>query len=146
MTLLVFGLLLLAPGCGATNAGLPFLTTDAMTRGTTLTVSGNTDLPDGSVIHLLGFYSGVDPLHLAMVSGLPSTTTVVSGSYQATADTSTWSLGKVITTALFYVDATQPPAVLERFGPNGERLDGPQVREDTDGVRILDASTEVTIP
>lgn len=113
------------------------LTVEARTEGDVLLVSGQTDLPDGARIHVAAWHDELLPL------GVYSTATVADGRYGAQVELERWPRGSVHVFVSFGVDERQPPSVIERFGRNGERLQGPAVHEDSDGFRTLQGSNTV---
>jgi hypothetical protein len=101
--------------------------------GSQLTIEGNTDLPDGSVISY-----EVQHEQFATRTDLPSEklfadgeTMVASGYYSSDIDLAGWPAGKVDVRVAFQTvlgtTRQQPPEVISRFGKLGERLEGPNV-------------------
>lgn len=112
-----------------------------------LIVSGATNLPDKAVLSVLGWHNAVSATRLEPVAlpGLPVSTTVANGRFDESLDASGWTPGSATIVVMFHPDQ-QPPAIRDQFGVGGEKLFGPQVREDTDGFRLMDVGIQVDIP
>lgn len=109
------------------------LTLDTTVDGSRLTIEGNTDLPDGSVISY-----EIQHEQFATRTDLPSEklfadgeATVASGYYSSDIDLTGWPAGKVDVRVVFQTvlgtTKQQPPEIISRFGKLGERLEGPNV-------------------
>jgi len=124
-----------------TAAGPPLsLTIRAAAERDRFAISGTTDLPDGAVIRVVAAPSTGANIPF------PTPATVQNGTYSASVDTARWEAGtELVVVATFFVGPDSNAAVVERFGSNGERLTGQGVREDSDGVRIFQVSTRVTL-
>jgi hypothetical protein len=105
----------------------------------TVTVTGETDLPDGTVV--LAQILQWDEWQGATADGVTpdvntspwvrSEQTVVSdGRFEATFSTAEWPAGRGLAVGYFWLDTQQPADVIERFGSRGQRLKGPDVTED----------------
>ena len=113
-------------------------------------VSASTDLPDGARIWYYFYHERND---VEWTGGLPpynvqGYTEVEGGSFSFEGDLTTWPPGAVTVWAQFDVhEDEQPPHILELFGPNGERLGGPQASyADSSDYKMLYVETEVRIP
>ncbi len=112
-----------------------------------LFVSGNTSLTDGAVIQVWAddYGTGPDEHWGTDSAGL----SVTGGTFTQSFDVSDWGPGTVTVTALFEIGSGQPQAVIDRYGPNGERLSGPDVVLDTSGgeppPQAVQVSTDVDL-
>jgi hypothetical protein len=111
----------------------------AVPNGTTVAVDGRTDVPDGARVRVSARHT--DMILLDETVEVP----VVDGAFSATLELERWPNGSVLVVGTFAVDERQPPAVIEKFGPNGEGLRGPGVVEDSDGFLYLNASTHLAL-
>lgn len=105
-------------------------------------VSVSTDLPDGARVWYY-FYAERRANH-----NVQGRAEVEGGSFSFERDLSTWPPGPVTVSVQFDVyEGEQPAHILELFGPNGERLGGPQASyADSSDYKMLYVETEVTIP
>ena len=121
----------------------------------TVTVAGETDLPDGTVV--LTQILQWDEWQRATADGVTpdvdtspwvrSDQTVVSdGRFEATFSTADWPAGRGLAVGYFWLDAQQPPDVIERFGSRGQRLKGPDVTEDAVFGPTLEVQETFEIP
>lgn len=108
-----------------------------------LRISASTHLPDGAHVWLYADHERneryYDTQGYAEVEG---------GTFTLERDVTEWLPGAVTVSAYFDVhEGEQPPHILELFGPNGERLGGPQasMAESSDHKRLY-VQTELTIP
>jgi hypothetical protein len=125
----------------------PQLCLNARISRRTLVVSGSTSLPDGAVVQVWAEDFGTaynehwntDTVDL----------TVVGGSFGRGFDLSDWGAGTVTVTAFFEIGSKQPAEVIDRYGANGERLAGPEVKLDMYGgdppPRAVQVSTDVDL-
>lgn len=107
-------------------------------RDATLLVRGSTDLPDGAIL-----YVGLSDPDGTRIESVP--TVVENGSYMRDLDLMDWPPGRVLVLVGFSIEPDQPDAVVDRFGPDGERLAGPNVHVDSDGQRELQLYRAITI-
>lgn len=121
----------------------------------TATVFGTTDLPDGSLVSVQVYQA--DEWRRASIDGespdvetFPwisgDDVTVHNGAFLATIDISGWPGGNGGAIAMFWIDPAQPAAVRDRFGANGEKLEGPGVDEFEDGTPRLRVHASFEIP
>jgi hypothetical protein len=134
---IVFGPLLIGR-IGATAA----IDLQPRAQGSRVVVDGTTDLPDGagvvvSVIQLDGWErdgaDGVAPDREASPWVIDVPVLVADGRFRADVGETGWPAGRAVAVAYFWVDPTQPPVVVERFGSGGQRLRGPGVRDGPGG-------------
>jgi hypothetical protein len=111
----------------------------------TIAVDGKTDLPEGTVIN----WDLVSGSYFAEGGGgliKYGQTTVTNGGFRMRIDAAPMQSGTLLGVGVrFYPGDEQPAAVSERFGPNGERLQGPDVLDDS-GTPVLLVVREVTVP
>jgi hypothetical protein len=106
----------------------PQLCLSAQVSQGTLSVTGGTSLADGAVVQIWADdygtgsdqHWGADPVNV----------TVAGGSFGESFDVSSWGPGTITVTAFFEIGAGQPQALVDRYGADGERLNGPDVRLD----------------
>jgi hypothetical protein len=111
----------------------------------TIAVEGKTDLPEGTLI----YWDLVSGSYFAE-GGAPlikyGQTTVSNRRFRMRIDAAPRQRGTLLGVGVrFYPGIEQPAAVSERFGPNGERLQGPDVLDDS-GTPVLLVVREVTVP
>jgi hypothetical protein len=117
------------------------LTVEAAASETTISIHGSTNLPDGSVLAIIyGPSNGAEPGQTRVATAFVS-----GGRYEASVDVSSMPLGEYLISADFSVSEIQPADVIARFGSEGERLQGPQVRVTTDGTPLLEADTRIVV-
>jgi hypothetical protein len=106
----------------------PQLCLDAHITAHQLTVSGTTSLPDGAIVEVWAedFGTSYGDHWLSQTTVM----TVSGGSFGGTFDLSSWGAGTVTVNALVKMETGQPAAVVDRYGPRGERLAGPDVQLD----------------
>ncbi len=119
--------------------------------GQTVHVEGTTDLPDGAIVLVevtqldewdhADWQSGTDPLDWVRGENV----TVAGGRFESSIDIGGWPAGRGLVSAYFWVDETQPQAVIERFGTDGSGLRGPDVYRE-DGYANLVVDREFTLP
>jgi hypothetical protein len=110
------------------------------------TVLGTTNLPDGAVLHFY-FWHESDAENIGDFHS--GSTIVEDGRFEYSRDLSDFGAGTVTAFTEFSIewDVAQPPHVLDRFGSQGERLEGPQVVVDSPGdPRVLVAATQFELP
>jgi hypothetical protein len=114
----------------------------AAVNGSRITVSGSTNLPDGARIFVYVWHQD-ESLQVDSENLVP----VVGGRYTVEVDLGGWPPGMAHATAAFLLDGygPQPSHVLAAVGDFGERLGGPQVRDDEFGYRLV-SSAVVDIP
>jgi len=126
----------LLPACIAQEppaAGVPVaLTLEPEFISGRLTVTGTTDLPDGAILlyeaRHENWRAAGEPVWLRA-----SQVVVEQGAYRDRIDVRRWPAGSVEIWVSFQAvlpDGEQPQAVLERFGPMGERLAGENVSQE----------------
>jgi hypothetical protein len=121
------------------------LSVTATLDGHRLVVSGNTSVLDGALLecevwHELENSDAGSSAYSVVVSA-----TVANGAYSCALDVGGWPPGSVTTNVRFRPFLPDQPAnVRETYGPDGDRLDGPQLSRDSDGWE-LDALTAVRL-
>ena len=104
----------------------------------TVTVTGETDLPDGAVIGIQAVQwdqwqreaaDGTAPDVETSPWVRPGQAVVADGRYEATLPIDGWPAGHGVAFAYFWVDAGQPADVIARFGADGSGLKGPDVTD-----------------
>jgi hypothetical protein len=113
-----------------------------------LIVSGTTSLSDGAVIQLWAEdYGTAFGDHWQTDTAV---VTVTNGRFRTTFDLSGWGAGTVTAHAQFRVGPGQPLEVVDRYGPNGERIVGPDVELDFRAgdppPRTVQVSVDVDLP
>ena len=110
-------------------------------------MSGSTSLPDGAVVQVWADDYGTgynehwatDTVDLA----------VANGTFGQSFDLSGWGAGTVTVSALFEIGPQQPHDLIDRYGTNGERLTGPEVKPDPNAgepqPRAVQVSTDVDL-
>jgi hypothetical protein len=119
------------------------LTLDATIDGDALVAAGQTDPPDGALLTI-----GATTPHAAdpFIDGhVAAVVAVGGGRYEAMFDTRGWPADRILPTVSLRADEEQPQSVIDRFGETGERLLGSGVYQDSDGVRVLSVSRELTL-
>lgn len=106
----------------------PQLCLNAQINGRTLVVSGSTSLSDGAMIEVWADDFGTGPNEHWATD--PVNLTVTSGTFGRSFDLSAWGAGTVTVSAQFEIGSGQPQDVIDRYGANGERLSGPDVKLD----------------
>lgn len=106
----------------------PQLCLDASIYGRTLLVTGSTSLPDGALVQVWATDYGTDFDQHWTTDTL--SLTVSNGAFSRGFDLSDWGAGTVTVYAQFEVTSDQPESVASRYGANGERLNGPDVKPD----------------
>lgn len=119
------------------------MTLEPSAEPSSIVAEGATDLPDGSIITVSAI--GIQDVDLPtgpILGRLPDESALVQGGrYRAVLPASEWRTGVVMVTASFGPSTPgQPPAVVERFGAKGERLQGMQMEESRDGQRVMRVS------
>lgn len=128
---------------GCAPSATAYVTISATPLNEAIVVAGETDPPDGALLSVGAIMpDSVDPF---LPGGGPRTVTVESGRYEASFDAQNWPAGRIHLSVGLSVWEDQPQVVVDRFGPAGERLQGPRVHQDSDGSRILTASTQLTL-
>ena len=126
----------------------PQLCLDASIFGRTLSVTGNTSLPDGAIVQVWAtdYGTGYNQRWTTDTVSL----TLSNGAFSRTFDLSDWGAGTVTAYAQFEVTSVQPQIVVSRYGAGGERLHGPDVKSDySQGdppPLSVQSSTEVDLP
>jgi hypothetical protein len=117
----------------------------AIDEAGTISVDGTTDLPDGTVIDwdlVSGPYRQPEGAPLIRYGQ----TTVNDGAFRLRIAYAGRSTGELVSVGVrFYPAVEQPQEVYDRFGPNGERLQGPGVVDDS-GTPVLVVVREVVVP
>jgi hypothetical protein len=114
---------------------------EARVEGRTIVIAGTTDLPDG--VYLLW---EVDTLAYGVPGEIvQGEVRTAGGRFEDRVDVSGWPVGKVDVWVGFELfsdsDYQQPREVVDWFGPLGENLTGPNVRDMGDYRRVDDAVT-----
>jgi hypothetical protein len=105
------------------------LTVEAELRGNILTISGETDLPDGTTLN----WDAAKDSFGAVGPNISGTATVVAGRFLAEQRFVSLAPGtQVVVAVRFYPGADQPKQAIDRFGEDGERLRGPGLRYDSE--------------
>lgn len=153
--LVVSAALLLGPriisGMGATAT----LEVAPTIQGRTVTLQGTTDLPDGAIVVVQLVQR--DAWERESAGGVtPDVGTspwvrsldarVQGGRFTQTFQVADWPAGRGVAAAFFWIDATQPRAVIDRFGPNGTGLRGPNVTDRDDRGPTLEIERAFVIP
>jgi hypothetical protein len=122
--------------------------------GRHVTINGTTDLPEGTILAVQIFQ--LDAWDRALASGASATqefeymdyvdAVVKDGRFSAETDMTGWPAGHGMSAVYFWIDASQPQAVIDRFGADGSRLQGPDVRDDEDTGRTLRVDRRFEIP
>lgn len=115
--------------------------------GPRVQVSGTTDLPDGAVlIYQLQHERWMNQPPTAQPQWIVEGSMSVSGGrFSATEDVMGWPSGRVEAWVGFQSgDSEQPAAVAERYGREGERLVGPNVKR-AGAIQRVEASTTTTL-
>jgi len=124
-------------------------------QGHAVSIHGTTDLPDGAVlvIELIQLdqwqresSDGVAPEVETSPWARLEYVIVQAGRFEVTSDVTGWPAGRGIATAYFWIDPTQPDAVIARFGARGERLRGPDVVGRDDRGPTLDVERSFDYP
>lgn len=132
----VFGGSLFLANAGANVA----LETTPTVAGRHVTIDGTTDLPDGTLLSVQVFQ--LDAWSRALAAGDAAAdfpyvadleAVVHDGRFSADADMTGWPAGHGMSAVSFWIDGSQPQAVIDRFGLDGSRLHGAKVlpNEDT---------------
>jgi hypothetical protein len=134
MKLLLWITIISATLLGACNrqGSQPLLTLNAETTGETVRVSGTSDLPDGTILQYNVWQDDADDVHASFGEA-----TVVSGRYEFKVSTSGWPVRAFRVRVAFSSGDFQPRAVVDKFGPAGEHLAGPNVTDDSGRVMVL---------
>ncbi|MFN8138129.1 MAG: hypothetical protein U0R79_11290 [Propionicimonas sp.] len=109
----------------------PELHAEVTVAGRTAQVDGTTNLPEGAVL----FASFAHP-HSRGFADHASTTTVQSGAFRFAEDLADLPAGPTTLTLEFSIgwyEPSQAPAVIDRYGPTGQCLDGPDVSASESG-------------
>jgi hypothetical protein len=105
-------------------------------------VTGTTDLPDGAVI---GYYYWSAADDGRWPDG--GQVTANDGQFQFETDFTGWPGGTITLYTEFCVSqCRQPQAVIDRFGPDAERLSGPQANSDSGDPPTLQATASFAVP
>jgi hypothetical protein len=133
----VFGGSLYFANAGANAA----LETSPTVAGRHVTIDGTTDLPDGTRLAVQVFQ--FDAWNRARAAGdaaaaedftyIDDVEAVVHGGrFSADVDMTGWPAGHGMSAVYFWIDESQPRAVIDRFGLDGSGLHGPHVLPDED--------------
>ena len=120
--------------------------------GRTVTVDGTTDLPNGTLLDVQVFQ--FDAWNRARAEGGGAEedfalidvqrAVVWDGRFSAEVDMTGWPAGRGMSAVYFWIDSSQPPEVIQRFGRDGSDLKGPHVRqEDTGPTLRIDKGFEI---
>jgi hypothetical protein len=127
----------------------------ASMEGRTATVRGSTDLPDGALVGVQVVQ--LDEWQRASAGGVqpdPETSPwviyefvpVTNGAFEVAFETEGWPPGRGGAAAYFWIDDSQPQAVVARFGSDGAGLRGPGVIDRADRGRSLEVKITFTVP
>ena len=120
-----------------------------------VTVSGETDLPDGAIVTVQVVQwdkwqaesaDGAAPDVDTSPWVVTEQTTVADGRYETILPMTGWPPGKGLAISYFWIDPEQPAVVIERFGPDGSGLKGPDVSDDDVYGPTLEAQEPFDIP
>lgn len=106
----------------------PQLCLDASIFSRTLFVRGSTSLPDGALVQVWATDSGTG-YNQSWTTDTVSLT-VSNGAFSRSFDLSDWGAGTVTAFAQFEIGPDQPKSLVSRYGADGERLHGPDVKPD----------------
>ena len=112
-------------------------------EGETLRIIGTATVPDSAWVAYVAYYAA-GPKRRAMGSAL-----VKDGQFTAEADLSDWPPGKIVIDANFQMlipGRVQSDAVIQRYGPRGERMTGDDVINTGAAYRAAVTSTTVINP
>ncbi len=123
--------------------------------GGTVTLSGTTDLPDGSQLDLQLVH--IDKWNASQTTGasadpadspwvLYATTTVRGGAFSEPFEVPAWPSGRLVGVADFWMYGSQPLAAVDRYGEYGDKMHGPDVIASSDGSRYLEIQAATQLP
>ena len=114
-------------------------------NGKSVTISGVTDLPDGTILDwelIRGTYARSEIATLISFDSV----IVTGGRFTATTNGGPFRPGTILSVGVrFHPGIGQPAATVERFGPNGEHLRGAGVL-DASGSPVLLVTRELVAP
>ncbi len=125
------------------NQGHVVITVRGQIEGKTLRIIGKATVPYGAWIVYVA-YNATKPRQRATGSVF-----VENEQFTAEAGISDWAVGKIIIDVNFQMlisGRTQPAAVIQRYGPRGEWMNGDDVIENGAAYRAAVTSTTVTNP
>ncbi len=131
-----------APGYGGSQA---HMTGEAEVTGHNLRVSGETDLPDGTLL-VVQARDDIDQSATDENVTVQGQATVVGGAFQLVFDIARWSPGPGEATIGLVVDGSQPQALQSRFGRTGQSLAGPDVHRGDDGYNVQVILVNFAVP
>ena len=141
---LALTLWLTTPGNSTLAGEIPVtISVQAIIEKERLRISGRARVPDGAWI-LYAVYRPAAPQR--RTTGYSQ---IDDGRFSAKIDISDWPPGEIAVDTHFQLlmpDRVQPDEVIERFGPNGERMTGDSVVEGGSAFRAAIASTTVVKP
>ena len=123
--------------------------------GTLATVTGTADLPDGArigvqLLQLDEWERASDDGAQPDIESWPwvayDDVVVHDGRFSTTLDIAGWPRGRGLAIGYFWVDASQPAAVIERFGLSAADLKGPDVIDDDVYGRMLEVQEAFELP
>ena len=123
------------------NAGANVaLETTPTVKGHHVTIAGTTDLPEGTRLGVQVFQ--FDAWSRAQAAGAAAAADfeylgdleaiVHDGRFSVMVDMTGWPAGRGMSAVYFWIDDSQPQAVIDRFGRDGSGLHGPNVLPDED--------------
>lgn len=124
-------------------------------EGGRATVDGTTNLPDGSFVDVVlvqeaGYdrqvAAGIDPVVGISQWVLDAYTPVREGHVAASFDIRAWPQGDAVAWLYFWLDDTQPPTTIARYGHDGSGLRGPDVVHLADRGNTLQVSSRFSVP
>jgi hypothetical protein len=115
-------------------------------NGDAITIAGTTDLKDGAVFdwNLEHAQQKKDPMANLTEDGH---TTVKGGRYSTTVRVKRWPKGKITVWVGFYSFLkTQPEWARTQYGAQGDNLEGPNVKLQSEGMKTIEVERTVTKP
>ncbi len=124
--------------CTGTHAAIATMTVIPRISGSTLNVSGDTDLPDGSRIQYQIWPGDLQTSEAVVLGSLVNGELVVQkGQFAKSVDVRSWPPGAIHVWVAFDPVPDQPQAVIDRFGSDGHLLTGPDVVDNYGTPRLL---------
>ena len=120
-----------SPGATVEGRSRTYVSIDATAaiKGDSLSVSGTTTIPDGSVIEY-SMGEGVKRLPGGRVDGAEGPLVVSNGSFAFTQDVADWPRPiPVYLTFTMKGQRAQPSEVIKLYGADGSKMEGPDVRQ-----------------
>ena len=109
--------------------------------GRTVTIDGTTDLPNGTLLDVQVFQFDAWNRARAEGGGAEENFALIDlqkavvwdGRFSADVDMTGWPAGRGMSAVYFWINSSQPPEVIQRFGSDGSGLKGPHVRQEDTG-------------